>query len=126
MARSIGMALQNPTPVYRAVILKLYPGVHNRTLKTYTTGDGQEFQYHSVEAYGPYGTRAPATSQITQALRHHEEWAKAGHYTTRRTYNRQTQSYDIEYDVDTVPELTAFVEEQVPSWNPVAQTIRTA
>lgn len=125
LARSIGMTLENPAPVYRAVILYLYPGIHNRPLLTYTTEDGQQFQYHTVEAYGPYGTRAPATSQVTQALRHHESWAKAGHYTTRRVWNSATRMYDEE-PYGSVPQVTAFVESQIPAWNPIAGTERTA
>jgi len=125
MARSIGMAFDNPKPVYRGVILYLYPGVHNRVLKTYTTPDGTEYLYHVAEAYGPYGSRAPATGQVTQAIRHHESWADAGHYTTRRTWNSTTRMYDEEA-YGSIPEVTAFVEEQVPAWTPVAGTERTA
>lgn len=125
LARSIGMTLENPAPVYRAVILKLYPGIHNRTLKTYTTADGHTYSYHEAEAYGPYGTRPPATGQVTGALRHHEEWTKRGHYTTRRVFNPATKTYDLE-DHGSVPELTAFVESQIPAWRPLAGTERIA
>lgn len=119
------MALQNPTPVYRAVIMFLYPGIHNRTLKTYTTEDGTEYLYHEAQAYGPYGSKGPATAQVTSAIRHHEDWKKRGHYTTRRTYNPTTRAYDVEQH-GSVPSLVAFVEEQIPAWGPIAGTERTA
>lgn len=125
MARSIGMTLQNPAPVYRAVILYLYPGIHNRTLKTYFTADGKEYLYHAVEAYGPYGTRAPATSQVTGAIRYHERNVKSGGYTTQHVWNNTTGRYDTIQN-GSVPELTAFVESQIPAWNPVDGTERTA
>lgn len=125
MARSIGMSITTPHPVYRAVILKLYPGIHDRSLHTYTAADGQQYQYHTVEAYGPYGSKGPATAQVTTALRHHADWIKAGHYTTRRTYNAATRSYDEE-PYGSIPQVTAFVESQIPAWNPIAGTERTA
>lgn len=125
MARSIGMTLQNPTPVYRAVILRLFPGVHNRELKRYTTADGTEYLYHDAEAYGPYGTRAPATAQVTTALRHHNNWIKQGHYTTRRVWNPVTRTSETE-NYGTVPSFAAFIEEQIPSWQQVPGTIKEA
>lgn len=125
MARSIGMSLEKPTPVYRGVILKLYPGIHNRTLKRYTTVDGTEYLYHEASAYGPYGSKGPATAQVTSALRHHTDWAKRGYYTTKRTWNNLTKSYD-ETQEGSIPEVTAFVEEQVPAWKPIAGTVRTS
>jgi hypothetical protein len=108
------------------VILYLYPGIHNRTLKTYTTANGEQFNYHRVEAYGPYGTRAPATSMITSALRHHETYIQQGYYTFRNEWDTKTRSYNRVPSGDSVPEITAFVEEQVPAWNPVPHTIREA
>lgn len=125
MARSIGMTLQNPAPVYRAVILFLYPGIHNRTLKTYTTVDGLTYSYHEAEAYGPYGTRAPATAQVTTALRHHENWIKAGHYTHHRVWNPVTQKAETQV-YGSVPELTAFTEEQIPAWSQVPGSVKEA
>lgn len=120
------MSIKTPHPVYRAVILYLYPGIHNRSLHTYTTADGQQYQYHTVEAYGPYGSKGPATAQVTTALRHHTDWTLAGHYTTRRVWNSTTRSYDTEYNVGSIPQVTAFVESQIPAWNPIAGTERTA
>lgn len=126
MARNIGVTIGDPQPVYRAVILKLYPGIHNRVLKTYTTGDGTEYLYHEAEAYGPYGTKAPATSQATSALRLHEQWKKNGAYLWRHEYNRATRRSERVPSGDSVPEITAFVEEQVPAWNQLAGTVRTS
>ena len=125
MARSIGMALENPTPVYRGVILFLYPGVHNRPLKTYTTADGTEYLYHRASAYGPYGSKGPATAQVTSAIRNHNEWVKRGHYTNSHEFNEQTRKYELVPNGDSVPSLTAFVEEQVPAWTPIDGTTRT-
>jgi hypothetical protein len=125
MARSIGMSISDPIPVYRAVILYLYPGIHSRPLHTYTTEDGQQFQYHTVEAYGPYGTKAPATSQVTSALRHHEECVKNDRYTTQHIWNQATRDYDVIQN-GTIPQVTAFVESQIPAWSPIAGTERTA
>jgi hypothetical protein len=126
MARNIGVSLNDPQPVYRAVILTLYSGLTNRELKRYTTGDGTEFLYHESTAYGPYETKAPATAQITQALRHHEGWKKNGHYEWRNVWNRATGVSERVPTGDSVPELTAFVEEQLPSWNQMPATVRTA
>lgn len=125
MARNIGVSLGDPQPVYRAVILKLYPGLHNRELKRYTTEDGTEYLYHASEAYGPYGTRAPATAQVTGALRGHETAIKQGYYTHRNEWNPALGRSE-KVPNGTVPEFTAFVEEQTPSWEPVAGTIRKA
>lgn len=126
MARSIGMALENPQPVYRGVILSLYSGVHNHTLKTYTTAEGVEYLYHTARAYGPYGSKGPATSQVTSELRDHAARIKGEHYTHRHQFNSQTQRYDLVPSGGTVPQIVAFVESQVPSWNPIAGTERTA
>ncbi len=125
MARHIGVSIDGSEKVYRGVILFLYPGVHTRTLKTYTTADGTEYFYHEANAYGPYGTRAPATAQVTQGLRHHEEWTKRGHYTTQRVWNPATRDYDV-IQKGSVPEVVGFVEEQIPSWQLVPGTIKEA
>lgn len=126
MARSIGMSITKPAPVYRAVILYLYPGIHNRKLEVYTAHDGQEYSYHRVEAYGPYGTRGPATAQVTSALRSHETAVKQGYYTHRNEWDSQTRSYNRVPSGESIPEVTAFVESQVPAWTPVAGTERIA
>ena len=125
MARHIGVSIENPTPVYRGVILFLYPGVHNRVLKTYTTADGTEYLYHTANAYGPYGSKGPATAQVTSAIRNHNEWVKRGHYTTTHEFNSVTRKYDVFPNGNSVPSLTAFVEEQIPAWTPIDGTTRT-
>ena len=125
MARSIGMALENPTPVYRGVILYLYPGIHTRVIKTYTMADGTEQPYHESRAYGPYGSKGPATSQVTSEMRNHQTRIKNGHYTTKFTYNPARRAYDEEPNGQGVPMLVTFVEEQVPAWTPIDGTTRT-
>lgn len=125
MSRRIGVGLDNPQPVYRAVILKLYPGVHSRELKRYTTGDGTEYLYHESSAYGPYETKAPATGQVTSALKSHETAIKQGYYTHRNVWNPALGRSE-RVPNGTVPEFTAFIEEQLPAWNPIPATVRTA
>lgn len=125
MARNIGVSLGDPQPVYRAVILKLYPGIHNKELKRYTTEDGTEYLYHESHAYGPYETKAPATAQITSALRDHESAIKNGYYTHRNVWDEALRK-PVRVQEGTVPEFTGFVEEQLPSWNPIPTTIRKA
>jgi hypothetical protein len=104
--------------------MKLYPGIHNRELKRYTTADGTEYLYHESEAYGPYETKAPATGQITSSLRHHEAWKENGAYEFRHQWNSALGKSERVPTGDSVPELTAFVEEQLPSWNPIPGTTR--
>lgn len=126
MSRRIGVSLDNPQPVYRAVVLWLYSGLTNRELKRYTTVDGTTYLYHESTAYGPYETKAPATSQITSALRNHEGLKKNGHYEFRHQWNTALGKSERVPTGDSVPEITAFVEEQLPSWNPIPATVRTA
>jgi hypothetical protein len=118
------MALEDPQPVYRGVILKLYPGIHTRTLKRYTTADGTERLYHEAHAYGPYGSKGPATAQVTSALRDHEMSKKRGHYTTQHVYNPTTRQYDV-IQSGSVPEFVGFVEQQIPAWASLDGTFRT-
>lgn len=120
------MQIETPAPVYRAVILYLYPGLSKGDPKTYTAADGTEYKYHSVEAYGPYGTRAPATGQITSAIRHHEGWAKSGRYLTRRVWDSKLGRAEDQPTGHGVPSVVAFVEEQVPAWSLLPNTMRTA
>lgn len=126
MSRRIGVGLDNPKPVYRAVVLKLYSGLTSRELKRYTTADGTEFLYHTSTAYGPYETKAPATGQITGAIRDHEGFKTRGNYEWRHQWNSALGKSERVPTGDSVPELTAFVEEQLPSWNPLPATIRKA
>ena len=126
MARRIGVTLDNPKPVYRAVVLKLYSGLTSRELKRYTTVDGTEYLYHESVAYGPYENKAPATGQITGAIKDHEYYKKNGHYEFRNQWNSALGKSERVPTGDSVPELTAFVEEQLPSWNPIPASIRTA
>lgn len=124
MPRNIGVDVNDQTPVYRAVILYLYPGIHNRTLKTYTTEDGTVHQYHQSESYGPYGTRAPATGQVTSALRYHEDKKARGSYTVQHVFNPTTRSYDAIQN-GSVPEVIGFTEEQIPGWKVVPGSYKT-
>lgn len=126
MARSIGMRIEKPAPVYRAVILYLYPGLSKGDPKIYTDANGVEYKYHSVSAYGPYDTKAPATSQITSAIRDHERYVKDGHYLTRRVWNSQLGRSEDQPTGHGVPSLTGFVEEQVPAWTQLANSLREA
>lgn len=120
------MTIEDPQPVYRAVIFYLYPGLSKGDPKTYRDANGVEYKYHSVEAYGPYGTKAPATSQITSAIRHHEGWVKAGHYLTRRVWNSQLGRSVDEPTGHGVPSVVGFVEEQIPDWITLENTVREA
>ena len=126
MARSIGMSIEKPHPVYRAVILYLYPGVSMGDPKIYTDGTGKQHRYHKVEAYGPYNTKAPATSQITTAIRIHESWVKNGNYLSRRVWNSALGKSVDEPTGHGAPAVTGFVEEQVPAWNPLPESVREA
>lgn len=126
MARSIGMSIEKPHPVYRAVILYLYPGVSMGDPKIYTDATGKQHRYHKVEAYGPYNTKAPATSQITSAIRLHERWVKDNHYVERYTWDTKLGKTIKEPTGHGVPQLTGFVEEQVPAWNPLPESVREA
>jgi hypothetical protein len=108
MARQIGVGLDNQ-PVYRALIFKLYSGVHTMDLQTYTTADGTEYQYHKVEAFGPYGTKGPATAQVTSAIRD---------FNHTITYTPTHRSW--------MPsQITGIVEQQLPQWQVVAGSERT-
>jgi hypothetical protein len=109
MARQIGVGLDDQL-VYRALIFKLYSGIHNMDLKTYTTADGTEYQYHKVEAFGPYGTRGPATAQVTSAINDHQHSLLNGRY-----FNTQAL----------IPQITGIVEQQLPQWQMVAGSERT-
>jgi len=122
MARNIGVDLDD-SKSFRGLVLFLYPGVHNLPIKTYTTADGVEYQYHTSRAYGPYATRAPATSQVTQELRGHEE-KKANTLEPSKAKNGWRGNYN--QGPGSIPDVTAFVEEQIPSWRPIAGTARTA
>jgi hypothetical protein len=108
------------------VILKLYSGLSSRELKRYTTADGTEYLYHESVAYGPYETKAPATSQITGAIRDHESYKDRGYYEWRNVWNSALGKSERVPTGDSAPELTAFVEEQLPSWNPLPGTVRQA
>lgn len=109
MPRSIGVDLEDPKPVYRAVVLYLYSGTHNYTLKVYTDPTGEQHQYHRAETFGPYGNRGPATGQVTSAFRGYE-WQKNRQRSTPQTYS--------------VSHIKGFVEEQIPAWTPVAGTVK--
>jgi hypothetical protein len=123
MARNIGVDLEDSTS-FRGVVLYLYPGIHSLPLKTYTTADGVSYQYHLSKAYGPYATRAPATSQVTQELRGHEE-RKYNTLEPSKSRNGWRGDYTSR-GPGTIPDVTAFVEEQIPAWRPIAGTERTA
>ena len=106
MARSIGMNIDSPSSVYRGVILYLYSGAHNMDTKVYYTADA-DYQYHRAEAFGPYGSRAPATGAVTSAIRD----TKSGRHWHPANA--------------TVSEIVGFVEEQIPGWVTVDGTTRT-
>lgn len=127
MARHIGVRIDGTEIVYRGVVLYLYPGVHSRELKRYTTADGTEYLYHQANCYGPYGSRGPATAQVTQDIRQHNDSIKSNRYTTRTVWNSVTRKTEtVQISGGTIPTVTGFVEEQVPAWKPVAGTIREA
>ena len=121
MARNIGVDLED-SQSFRGVVLYLYPGVHNLELKTYTNADADEFLYHEALAYGPYSTRSPATSQVTQQLKIHETKS----YNTMNPGKGNGWYGDYTEGPGSIPEVTGFVEAQIPSWNTLAGTIRTA
>ena len=125
MARHIGVRIDGTEIVYRGVVLYLYPGVHSRELKRYTTADGTEYLYHEANAYGPYGSRNPATAQVTKAIKQHTRRVKGGGYTVQHFWNTVTSQWEAVQN-GTVPSLVGFVEEQVPSWKPIPATIREA
>lgn len=85
-----------PTKLYRAVVLYRYPGLHTMELKHYTRPDGTVIPYHSVEIFGPYGVKGPATSGIKRAIK----WSK-----------RYIGGSLVE------PEIDSFVEECMPVWS---------
>lgn len=119
MARNIGVDINESKPVYRGVVLYLYPGMrNNHTLREYTAADGRTFSYHESRAFGPYETRGPATSQVTSELNTHE--AKK-----ENTINGTQRSWHGTYGHG-IPEVTAFVESQQPSWIPIDGTFREA
>jgi hypothetical protein len=117
MARNIAVGLDESTS-YRGVVLFLYPGFsHGFELKEYTSVNGMKFSYHHASAYGPYSTRGPATSQVTSELKQHARKVEA-------TGNPNQRGWYGNYDRNGIPEVTAFVEEQVPQWKTIPETIR--
>lgn len=122
MARNIGVDLEDSAS-FRGLVLYLYPGIHDLPLKTYTTADGAEYPYHVSKAYGPYATRGPATSQVTSELRGHTE-KKAN--TLEPSKSKNSWRGDYNRGPGSIPDVTGFVEEQIPSWKPIAGTERTS
>lgn len=111
MARNYGADLE-PEPIYRSVMLFLYPGVHSMELKTYTDSSGEEHQYHASRTFGPYTKRNPAIGILTKELGYHASKIENGQYTR--------------YGTKSVPYVTVFVEEQVPQWKSVDGSKRIA
>lgn len=87
-----------PTKLYRAVILRRYPGLHTMELKHYTHSDGTVIPYHRAEIYGPYGVKGPATSQIKRDTKYSLDY---GDYLNGGRV---------------IPEIDSFVEECMPVW----------
>lgn len=100
MARHMNLI---PAPTFRAVVLMRFSGAHTMELKTYTMEDGTTIQYHRGDAYGPYASKAQATSQITRETR----WAKDVGCWISGVNDR------IKPDID------AFVETSTPNWTKV-------
>lgn len=100
MARHINLI---PAPTFRAVILMRFSGAHGMDLKTYTMGDGTRIQYHRADAYGPYASKAQATSQITRETKFAREYGLWINGVSNRVK----------------PDIDAFVETSTPVWTKV-------
>jgi len=96
------MALE-PEPQYRAVALKLYPGLHDMELKTYVDADGNSHKYHTAEVYGPHA-KAQATSAKTKMDNEHTRYSQPGGWYYRARWG-------------TVPQMTSFIEISNPQWS---------
>lgn len=91
-----------PEPQYRAVMLKLYPGLHDLELKTYTDANGVTHQYHASEVYGPHA-KAQATSALTKLKNEHKRFSQPGGWYYRAR-------------LGTVPQAVFFIEVCYPQW----------
>lgn len=100
MARSMNLDAET---AFRAVILYTYPGQDPAELQTYTDADGDTYQYHGCEVYGPYAAKGTATAQKNITV--NDMYAHGGSGYFSRRYGR--------------PEIVAFVESAKPGWTAV-------
>lgn len=96
-----------PEPLYRAVVLLKYSGLHGMPLKQYTDTTGETYDYHSVRVYGPYEKPGTARAQVNREKNH-----AAKGYSRWCRHNPVTRGYDY-FDV---AEVQGFVESGVPAW----------
>jgi hypothetical protein len=100
-----------PEPMFRAVILYKYSGVHKLPLLTYTDQEGEDHEYHSVVVYGPFEKPHPAQ----QAVKRDVGYAKKGyrnHYDFSMPYGPARDATKCE-----VSEIIGLVEIATPLWD---------
>lgn len=99
-----------PEPLYRAVILYKYSGMHDLPLLAYLDTNGEAHEYHAAYVYGPYEKPGPAQTMVKRE----GKYAKQGY--------RNHYDYDLPYgparsaSVCKVAEVIGLVEETTPKW----------
>lgn len=104
-----------PEPMYRAVILYKYSGLHDLPMQTYLDTNGDTHEYHKVFVYGPYEKPGPAASMVKRE----GKYAKQGyrnHYDFTKPYGPARTGSMCE-----VSEVIGLVEHATPVWYAFSQ-----
>lgn len=100
-----------PEPMFRAVILYKYSGLHDLPLLTYTDQEGEVHEYHKVVVYGPFDKPSPAQ----QAVKRDAGYAQKGyrnHYDFTVPYGPARTATECK-----VSDLVGLVEIATPLWD---------
>lgn len=108
MARQlVGLA---PEPMYRAVILYKYSGLHDLELSHYLDTNGDIHEYHKVFVYGPYEKPGPAAAMVKREAKYTKQGYR-NHYDFSLPYGPARTASACE-----VSEVIGLVESATPVW----------